>query len=549
MKALFRVLLAGALVTASTGCEDFIDINDNPNQATSVTPDALLASALATTAANYTGNNPSYNSYASFAAGYWGKSGTVSGFAEEQSYNYTSNYYQGLFTATYDNLNDYNIIQQGAANGYTNHAAIARIMKVYNFQLLVDQYGNIPYSAALQGKENLAPAYDKDADIYRDFVVQLKGAVADIDAAAAEGRPVGAEDVVFGGNMTRWKQFANSLLLRVLLRESQTNDAAINAMVRTEMAALQGAKDGFIDRDVVVQPGYTPSANQQNPFFNRYGFAPGLTTRPTSEYSFIVPTNYIIAQYQDNNDPRITQLYRVGQRNVAGTETATPGYVGTDLGESQPPQFNPAKGATVGSRLLNPDPVSRPNGGTFLRGANAPTVLMLLAEQLFSQAEAETRNLFTGGDAAARSDFENGIKASFLFTYRLAPFVPIPLSAAPASTATAPSTVLGVVPFETYIASNVNNPLVNYTLAPASSDLGNQAVIIYQKYLAANTVASTEAWANFRRTGQPKFKISVRSGARLPARLFYPQTEVNTNAANVPQGIDQYTKIFWDVVD
>ncbi|WP_375417095.1 SusD/RagB family nutrient-binding outer membrane lipoprotein [uncultured Hymenobacter sp.] len=541
MKVISRVLLAAALSTAATGCESFLDINENPNQATSVTPDALLASALVTTAANYTGgvaNGQNYNSYSSFAAGYWGKSGTVSGFAEEQTYNYTSNYYQNLFSSTYDNLNDYNIIQQqGTASGYPNHAAIARIMKVYNFLLLVDQYGDIPYTDALQGLANTSPTYDKADEIYRDFIVQLKGAISDINAAGTDARPVTSEDVVFRGDMKKWKQFANSLQLRILLRESQTNDAGLNTYVATEMTALQTAAvaDGFIDADVVAQPGYAANSNQQNPFYNRYGFAPGLVN-PTSEYNFIVPTNYIIRQYESNNDPRISQLYR------RGTVDSVSAYSGTTLGEPNPPQYDPET-PRVGSRLLNPT-AARPLGGTFLRSPTQPTVLMLLSEHLFSKAEAETRNLLAGGDAAARTDFNNGIEASFLFTYRTAPFVPTALADVTATTA-------GVAQYNTYISANATNPLVNFDIAPSSGSLGKQSVIIYQKYLAENTVASTEAWADYRRTAQPKFEVSLRAATpgRLPTRLFYPQTEVSTNAANLPTGVDQFTKIFWDVVD
>lgn len=539
MKVLFRVLVGAALATASTGCDDFLDINDNPNQATSVNPDAQLASALAVTAANYNGAATNYNTYSSFAAGYWGKSGTVSGFSEERTYNYSTNYQQFLFSNTYDNLNDYNLIQvNGTANGFPNHAAIARIMKVYNFLLLVDQYGDIPYTNALRGIGNTAPTYDKAADIYKDFIVQLKGAVADINAAKAAGRGVGPEDVVFGGNMTKWKQFANSLLLRILLRESQTNDAALNASVATEMAALQtaaAAGDGFITTDVVVQPGYAANSAQQNPFYNRYGFAVGAVNA-TSEYSFVMPTNYIIRQYESNNDPRITQLYRLGRRTVNGV--ATPAYVGTTLGEANPPTFT-STNATIGSRFLQ--------GGTFLRGANAPTTLMLLSEQLFNKAEAETRNLFTGGNAAAKTDFLDGIRASFVSTYRTE------TGLAAINSSVIGANTPGVAQYTTYIAANATNPLVNFDLATSSGSLGKQSVIIYQKYLAANTVASTEAWADYRRTGQPKFEVSLQSASpradKLPTRLFYPQSEVSTNQANVPKGVDQYTKIFWDVVD
>ena len=96
------------------------------------------------------------------------------------------------------------------------------------------------------------------------------------------------------------------------------------------------------------------------------------------------------------------------------------------------------------------------------------------------------------------------------------------------------------------------NTLTPSTLRPITNPrtVSMTEKILYQKYLANNTVASTEGWADFRRTGQPKFKISMRSGVtRLPNRLFYPQTEASTNGTNVPQGVTQFTKIFWDVLD
>lgn len=549
MKSLLRILFAAAVVTAATGCEKSLDINENPNNATFVTPDAQLATALVRTAANYHGGGTiggvgrdNYNSYSSFVAGFWGKSGTVSGFSQERTYNYTTNYYQNLWNDTYDNLNDYELVQKnGTAQGYPNHAAIARIMKVYNFLLLVDEYGDIPYSKALKGLDNTSPAYDKAADIYKDFVVQLKGAVNDINAVPAGSRTVGNEDVVFNGGMTNWKRFANSLRLRILLRESSTNDAALNAYVATEMTALEAEADGFITTDVQVQPTYTANTDQQNPFYDRYGFAPGAI-RANSEYSFVMPTKYIIRQYEANGDGRITQLYR---RGLVDSVSA---YSGTDLGEQTPPTFVPTN-RRVGSRFLV--------GGTFLRGPIAPTLLMLLSEHLFSKAEAESRNLITGGDAAAKLDFMNGIKSSFNTTFRDGATNPATLTAA----------TTGLTQYTAYTTApaNLTNGLVTWeavtTVVPEGIDASQAPLttpravsktdkILYQKYLAGNTVASTEAWADYRRTAQPKFKISLqRGGNTLPTRLLYPQTEVSTNAANIPVGVTQFTKIFWDVLD
>ncbi|TGD78937.1 SusD/RagB family nutrient-binding outer membrane lipoprotein [Hymenobacter wooponensis] len=566
MKALFKVLIAAALTTAATGCENFLDINDNPNNALTVTPDALLANALVTTAANYTGgvaNGNNYNTYASFAAGYWGKSGTVSGFSPERTYTYNNTYNQSLFNSTYDNIADYDLIQRDGATTYPNHAAIARIMKVYNYLLLVDQFGDIPYTQALKGLGNTAPKYDSAESIYKDLVEQLKGAVADINNVPAGALVVGNEDVVFNGGatgMARWKAFANSLRLRILLRQSSTNDATRNTYVSTELRLLQtqaatATGGGFIDRDVVVQPSYTANTNQQNPFYDRYGFAPGAT-RAQSEYSYIVPTNYIIRQYETNSDPRIAQLYRRGQRNNGPTDPdhATAAYVGTDLGEGTPPQFSAGDCGcqTVGSRFLQ--------GGTFLRAATAPTVLMLLSEHLFNKAEVEARGLF-GAVADAKQDFNDGIKASFVTTYREAATVPATVASATSSNAA------GIAQYNDYVNATANqtNGLVNYDAPTTRTPEGEganagtaplttpravtaQEKILYQKYLAENTIAAVEALDDIRRTGLPRIKLSLqRGGNPLPKRLFYPQSEVSTNQANIPSGVTQFTKIFWQM--
>ena len=549
MNLTIKTLSALALVAVASSCSKFVDINQNPNSPTSVSPNFLLGQALAITAANYTGSNPntgvSYNTYGSFAADYWSKSGVVNGYNEERTYNYTNSYYAGLWSGTFDNLQDYQLIQTSSQAGdYPNHASIARIMKVYNFLLLVDEYGDIPYTEALKGLGNLTPKYDKAQDIYKDFIVQLQGAITDINKSAAGTvtNPVGAEDIVFGGNMTKWKQFANSLQLRILLRQSQTNDAALTTYVKAQMTTLQSAADGFITADVVAQPGYAQSGGQQNPFYNRY--AATSAGQQATERLYQIPTNFILARYENNKDPRVAQLYSLGKRVTAGSKDSI-FYVGANLGDPTYPLFA-SKGKIIGSAF-------RLNGG-LLKGLNAPTALMLLSEHLFSKAEAETRGLFTGGDAAAAPDFRNGILASFLYFYRAPASAPVALP-----TDLANSTLPGVAQFNTYIASNTDadatksNPNVIYAQAPSDPVLGKQAVILLQKYLALNTVGSIEAWDDYRRAAQPKIMASLESISPLPnkfpARLIYPLSEVNSNAAKIPAGTTQFTKIFWDVVD
>jgi Starch-binding associating with outer membrane len=550
MNKLSKLLFAAALTTAVSSCESFLDVNVNPNQATVVTPNQLLGNALTVTAAVYT----NYNSYANFATGFWTKSNAVSGFNEERNYNYSSTYQQGLFNGTYDNLNDYNLIQVNGATTHPNHAAIARIMKAYGFLLLVDEYGDIPYTNALKGIANITPSYDKAADIYKDLVVQLKGAIVDINAATAAVKP-GGEDVVFGGNMANWKRFANSLRLRILMRESSTNDAALNSYVATELASLAAdaaANGGYITADVNVQPGYASSAGQQNPFYNTYGFAVG-SANTTSTYRFILPTKFLVNLFVNNNDPRITQEYRpVGYvKPVPATPTtpAVPGspgrYAGSNLGDGG---LSPTTGSTFQAALLN-NPVGT-FAGTFLRSPNQPTALMLLSEHLFTKSEAEFRGLLTGN---AKTDYLAGIQASFNTTFRNSP------GATDDNSLVNGGNVNPTTNYNNYLAVNSTNGLVDWdatttrntdtygTIIAGTRTVTTLEKIITQKWLAENTIAGTEAWDDFRRTLLPR--VPVSTGASVPGqfakRLLYPQSEINTNKANVPLTTTQYDRIFW----
>jgi hypothetical protein len=577
MNQFSKLIAAGALIASVSSCSSFLDVNDNPNSPLVATPNTILAQALAVTASNYSGGGTNFNSYGSWTAGYWGRSGTINGYGAERTYTYTSNFYSGLWTNTYNNLEDYQIIQNQAA-GYGRHAAIARIMKAYNFLLLVDQYGNIPYTNALKGLGgSLTPTYDNAQTIYADLITQLTGAIADINTAVADQTQanVGNEDIVFQGNMTNWKKFANTLKLRILMRESQTNDAAINTFVQAQLSALRTATDGFITADVVAQPGYLQTSGKQNPFYDRYGVTPAGTSF-TAEYSYQLPTRYILEQYYNARDPRAVQMYASATMTqpdgtarprtdwnytltYQGTQITgnTFPYIGADLGESSPLVGNRA------SRFRN--------GGALLKGFDAPTPLMLMSEYYFLLAEAGTRGLGGYDAASAKTAFNNGITASFVYFYTPATsrrntasdssafvttgiYTPTAADLATLTQAQLNTKIrLNSGKVARYLAVNATNPLVNFDLATSNGSLGKQEIVIYQKYLAMNTVGSIEAWDDYRRTALPKFRASQESNIssrpdKLPTRLLYPQAEVSTNGANVPT-VTNTTKIFWDVVD
>jgi hypothetical protein len=537
MKNTAKVLVALALVAFTTGCDSFLDVNENPNSLTldKVSPSAVLSQAQKVTADNF---GLTLNTYGSWTAGYWAKTGTVNGFPEERTYTYSTTYQQGLWGGVYDNLKDYDNIEKNAATqGLVYLSAIGKIMKVFNYQLLVDQYGNIPYSQALNAdgaSPIIAPQYDAADVIYKDLAVKLDEAVASIRGGL--GTPgttvVGSEDIIFGGNMTNWVRFANTLKLRLLLRQAFV--PALDGYVRAEMTKLQTAPDGFITTDVQVQPGYLQTAGKQNPIWNSYRANPAGQRIAQSNYQ--AGTQYIIDQYVLNSDPRVSQLYFLA---TAGAFNGT--YKGVVLGDP-----NPLPGSTQISRWKD--------FGGILKGFDAPVPLMLAAESYFLQAEAKSSGYLTGGDAAARTDFNNGIRTSFVYFY-----TPAPSQAATANNVSANA----VTDYNRYLTANTTNGLVSWDVATTRVGVatGNSArnvskleKIIYQKYLAMNSVTGIEAWNEYRRTAFPKFPASLQSASpradKLPLRLLYPQSEINSNAANIPADVTQFTtKIFWDVVD
>ncbi|MDF7810270.1 SusD/RagB family nutrient-binding outer membrane lipoprotein [Hymenobacter sp. YC55] len=539
MKNTSKFLVALALVSAMTGCsDDFFDINENPNSLTleSATPNAILAQALKVTADNY---GLTLNTYGSWTAGYWGKTGTVNGYNAERTYTYSSTYQQGLWGSVYDNLKDYdNIEKNGAAQGLVYISSIAKIMKALNYQLLVDQYGDIPYSQSLQADATapvLAPQYDKAEDIYKDLVVKLDEAVAAIktEQANTAAVAVGPEDIVFGGTMANWIRFANTLKLRMLLRQSFV--PSLSGYVQTEMTKLRSA-DGFVTADVLVQPGYLQTAGKQNPFWNSYRANPAGARIAQSNYQ--AGTQYVIDQYDKNNDPRVSQLYVLASAGAFSGK-----YKGVVLGDP-----NPLPGSTQISRWKD--------YGGILKGYDAPTPLMLAAESYFLQAEAKSRGFLAGGDAAAKTDYNNGIRTSFVYFY-----APAPSRAGTTSNVSANA----AADYAKYLAANTTNGLVDWDAATTTTTLGAPASsptrpvsklekIIYQKYLAMNSVTGIEAWNEYRRTAFPKFPASLQSTSpradKLPVRLLYPQTEISTNFSNIPTDVNQFTsKIFWDVMD
>lgn len=548
MKKIINYILIGLFVVGFSSCKKFLDINENPNNATSTTPQLVLPQAIVASAALAN----TFNTNMADIGGQQANAGGFGGFGSVVTYEYTTSSFTGLWSSTMDvNVDLKYVIDQTIDDPkLAFYSSAARILKALNFARLVDQYNDIPYTEALQGKENMNPAYDKAPDIYKDLVKELNESIAAIEAGeAANEAQAGSTtsldadvDPLFGGTVAqsrittdKWKRFANTIKLRLLIKMAGVPD--LNGYATGELNSINTTL-GFLEEDALVNPGYSNEAGKQAPIFASRGETVTGGATQTSR----IPSYWMHGFYDGNkltDDVRGALIYRSfpGTRsNQLGDETAN---VDRATGfEWFPDDSEIGFGSAVG----------------VVKGAGQSQPIMLAAESYFLQAEAIVRGYLTG-DAEAM--LNAGMAASFYYLFL-----------------DADESYRGEVSPEDYVLeyidNNIDEYLVNWdkTDEPKPEDYNQDVTqrrieaIITQKYIALNFVNNDEAFNEFRRTKYPYIVngssdpylsfASLKSRSTRPdgliGRILYPQFEYAQNAANAPSGITLFgSRIFWDL--
>jgi hypothetical protein len=490
MKKYLSIIFATIAIAGSSCKKDYLELSTNPNQPVTTTPQLALTGALKVTADITNGGG--YTMYANWM-GYLSWSTSYQANVALLSYQITSATYD-VWTSTYLNIANYNAMKASTTNVY--YQSIAEIMIAFDYQALVDNYNNVPYTEALQGTKNLNPKYDKGSAIYDDLLKRVDAAIAAIQAAKTAAVPPaapGSEDIMYGGDMDKWLKFANTLKLRLALRQSN-----ISAKTSALKAAVQATQSiGYIDADApgVVNPGYLNSdatGGQQSPLWRNYGTTQNGGSQ-TNKLQYQANT-YGATKLTANNDER---GYAVYLPTSSGTISSTA------LGETQPPAVAPSK---VGDGLLS--------------SATMDAVIISASEGLFLQAEGVKSGYITSSGLSAQALYNAGIAASYA------------------------DLGLTVTEANTYIAAN--------PYPTAGTDAQQEQAIINEKWKALAIYGAFEAFNEFRRTGYPNdIPLSIYPGANPPnqvTRIPYPSVEYQTNAANVAgEGtISVFTsKIFW----
>jgi hypothetical protein len=523
MKKYIKISFVGMLIILAGGCKKFLDVNTNPNNATSTKSQFVFTGALGNTYRTQAGTNVMI--VPGTWTGFYAHSTSFTGGGNEKQYAMTNtdfNAFDGLF----DNIADYQYVRDNAdKDGVGYWKDPANIMQVYVYQMLVDLYGNVPYTQAFKGASNIAPKYDKDQDIYEDLVKRLDAAMTAINAATwPTATDLLAQDVFFQGNKNKWVRFANTLKLRILMRQSfmTGRDGYITTNINSTSA------NGYLQENVLISPGYQNVAGKLNPFYVNYGYNEINAVQSGHSYR---KTNAVLVNFLKNtlDTFRLQSLvWPIGSTVVAPAAAFT-SYVGIPLGAG-------TGFATASSSAIGPFQIQQGQG-------TRPGIVMTLAEAFFLQAEAAQRYGITFG-STPKALYESGVLAHF----RLCA-APNLVAGSTAGDPFAQRYLSRSVVINGYTASiNSFNP--NWDLAT-----DKLRTILVEKWLAYTHVSGLAAWADYRESnGSPSVSVpyNVRTTTVTsnpePVRYFYPQTEENSNGTNTPKGISVFTsRIFWDV--
>lgn len=259
----------------------------------------------------------------------------------------------------------------GPAAQKNNRTAMATILEVYAWQVVVDAFGDMPYSEALLLDENSTPAYDDAASIYADILTKLDGALGMLGSGAAYG----GADVLFGSDVASWQKFGNALKLRIGMRLADADAGTAKSVVEAAAPGVYGSQD---ESAILHYVGVVPNVNQ---IYDAY------VVQNRKDY---LPTNTIIDLMNSLNDPRLPLWF-----TQVDDGTGNMVYLGAVAG---------LDGAQTYSNFSNfSAPFFEP---TF------PAIISDYVETEFLMAEAVERG-FVSGDA--ETHYNNAITASILY--------------------------------------------------------------------------------------------------------------------------------------
>jgi hypothetical protein len=367
-----KYIITPILALLFVGCTTADDVNLDDHAFYNATQESLLTYAQKELS-DYM-NTPSVNeNNFRLTMQYW----TETIYVNESNYDFTNrNVSNNVWTDNYVNVLKNLDQAERIINAYAptpselaswpakkkNQLAIIDMLKVYTFQILVDTYGDIPYSQALNIDLYPLPKYDKASEIYSSLITKL---TADINNLSTTGGTFGNGDIYYKGDITKWKKFGNSLLLKLGITLADVNPTLAQSTVNQ---ALAGGLMTSSDDNCQFQ--YLEASPNENPMYQE-----------TSSRDDFIAGKTLVDYMNTNNDPRISAYYTDVDGDYIGQIIGTPGEFA---------DFS--------------------NAGDFAYTATTPGIILSYTEVSFYRAEAAARWGIGGNPAAL---YSTAITSSF----------------------------------------------------------------------------------------------------------------------------------------
>ena len=551
-KSYFTLILA-AFTIFFTACSDeyMENMNTDPSKASTIDPNAQLTTAQLQTYGDL-GMVEIYRNYLyafnQQLMGCWNT--TNYGGRHTVDNNEMGRIWTTFYTTAIKNLTDAQYRTADNAEKVNINSAV-RIYRVYLMSVITDIHGDVPCSEAGKGflEEKFNPRYDTQEEIYNDFFTELKTAGNNMDAS--KDKITG--DVIFNGDISKWKKLANSLRMRFAMRISnaapQKAQEEFEAALQDEGGIFQSNDDNaliqYMEKSFSFgQEAYTDyrgNALSQLLFGNDPANNPSYlcSTLFNQLYNTRDPRTFMIGRcYYDglmsstSPDNRIDLTNEMLEKGIA-FQPCEPGAFSYDPWPSgydsdilkELAETNPSISTTV-ARETEPKLANN-----FLKSTN-PGVVMTYAEVEFLLAEASLKGWNTGSKSIDEL-YRTGVRAAIDFL-----------------TESYGCDQVSDETFEEYINQNG----IGHTDEQKKEAINTQAWILHFTNPA-------ECWANIRRSGYPKLKSPAEygfgqyltGGTEIPVRLCYPVLESSYNKVSYEEALNRmggtdnwYTPVWGD---
>ncbi|MDR1414919.1 MAG: SusD/RagB family nutrient-binding outer membrane lipoprotein [Odoribacteraceae bacterium] len=475
-----HILTSTLLLLIASACADFDQINKNPNNPESVPPELLIPPIISTAAGGVTGSGTRAGQYVQHLA--W-----IGGTSEgDGRYNLTGASYREEWNAALRLIKDVNQLRESAiATRQPQYEAVALVCKAYILSVVTDAFGDIPYREA--GKGNVAglefPRYQAQQEVNADILADLEEA-NQIFKALPTGATIN-RDILFSGDPSAWRKFANSLKVRVLMRQSRKVD------VKAAVAA--------IFNNPAEYPVFAAEADQATlRYDNRTNIYQWFIVNPPADGSGVnFGDNARVSQVmvdllQRDADPRLP-IYAAPTRNSHAARRVNPATLLEYRG--QPAGLSAAEQEGMHSRAgLDEGDFSVISRRIRMESR---AFLMTLSELLLLKTEAILAGMGVNGDAAAT--YRAAVTASFDKWPQLedAPYISDAMKT-------------------TYFAQ----PSV-------ALDPVNGARQVAEQLWIDSFLNGFEGWAGWRRTGVPTIVPGPSVLSPIPVRYVYSDNEQN----------------------